>query len=122
MNLDELRIKFREMKYDKYFTITSRLMLVLIPLTLVFLIWSWPRLPQQVPLFYSLPWGEEQLAPTLSLYILILGSGAMYALNIVLAVWVYNRWSFYSRMLLIGSSTATILAIITVIKIVFLIS
>lgn len=31
---------------------------------------SWNKLPPEVPLFYSRPWGEAMLAPTLGLWIL----------------------------------------------------
>ncbi|MBI2598703.1 hypothetical protein HYW40_00575 [Candidatus Curtissbacteria bacterium] len=31
---------------------------------------SWSKLPPQVPLFYSRPWGEAMLAPTAGLWIL----------------------------------------------------
>lgn len=44
--------------------------IILASLPLVFIGWQWKKLPPEIPLFYSRPWGEEQLADKKFLFLL----------------------------------------------------
>jgi len=46
----------------------------------------WNRLPPEVPLFYSRPWGEEILAPPLALLLLPLSSLLVLVVNLLLLI------------------------------------
>lgn len=80
----------------------------------------WKKLPPEVPLFYSRPWGEEQLGNPLMLLL----PGALAAL-----FWIINlafarapgENSFLKHTLVIGALTVSILASITVLRIVILV-
>lgn len=51
------------------------------------LVWFWRALPPQVPWFYSLPGGEQQLVSKLILAIVLAGSAASLFLTRVVAKW-----------------------------------
>lgn len=47
-------------------------------LLLVAFIWRFPHLPEQIPLFYSLPWGEAQIADVWYILLLPIFMNLMY--------------------------------------------
>ncbi len=79
----------------------------------------WVKLPPQVPLFYSRPLGEAELAnPLFFLFPLIL-SACFLLINLMLARFIES--DFLKRALVLGAALSSILASITVIRIIFLI-
>lgn len=75
------------------------------------------KLPPEVPLFYSRPWGEAQLAspwlllilPALSLFIIIL--------NFILSGLLFD-FSFLVQVLMWGATVFAFLALFTLVKII----
>ncbi len=122
MNLIELRVYFSQLKHDQVFVWTSRIVLISILLCLVLLVILWHKLPGQIPLFYSLPWGEEQLSDPLNLFFLLFAGAFMYTLNTLVSALLRPKWPFFASILLCGGMLATILAIYTVTRIVLLIT
>ena len=120
MKLTDVRLYFEELKQTKGFIWTARIVLVSLFLSLVFVLVLWSKLPRQVPLYYSLPWGEEQLAHPLALIILLLTSGSVYCLNAFLGILVKQKWPFFMYILLLGGTMVTLLTIFTVVRIVLL--
>ncbi len=84
------------------------------------LVFGLRSLPHEVPLFYSLPWGEQQLASSISLFFLILFSLAVVLLNWAGAVFVYKEQVFLARALIFLGLIISLLVSITIVKIVFL--
>lgn len=80
-------------------------------------------LPDRVPLFYSRPWGAEQLAPRNYLFLL-----PVISLLILLLVLIAGHWLFQDKEKIVGkisegfSLLFSLLATITIFKIVFLIT
>ncbi|PIS14830.1 hypothetical protein COT64_00550 [Candidatus Shapirobacteria bacterium CG09_land_8_20_14_0_10_39_12] len=80
-------------------------------------------LPEKIPLFYSRPWGEEQLAdrnlifafPVFSLVFLILSSQ-------ISKIFVKGKDSFLPALINGGALLFTVLGLITLFKIIFLIT
>lgn len=87
-------------------------------LSLVGILWS--RLPAEVPLFYSKPWGQQQLAQPIFLVLPILLCYLLLFVNSVLAQ-ILSDYSFIRKVLIYGATTASILASITIIRIILLI-
>lgn len=79
-------------------------------------------LPPQVPLYYSLPWGAERLAPPEFLLILPTSTLAITVVNGILALWWYFSEKFVSRLLVLASCTVGLLGLYTFIRIVLLMS
>jgi len=77
-------------------------------------------LPPELPLFYSLPWGEVQLA-TLKQFLIIPASIILITLlNLILSWQLHPSQSFFKKALLLSSLVTTLILIITFIKIVFI--
>ncbi len=76
-------------------------------------------LPPVVPLFYGLPSGQSQLAPTLQLLMVPLVSVVITVLNIFIVSLL--RDVFYKKALIISGVLISFLGAVTVIKIVFLV-
>lgn len=91
-------------------------------LSLLTLLLKWQRLPPEVPLYYSLPWGEEVLATPLDLLILPLSSLFVFILNFSLASFLLEKEPWLSRILILTSTIFSFLSMFTLIKIVFLIT
>lgn len=96
--------------------------LVLIIFQIAILFFKFNDLPQQVPLFYSLPWGENQLASTASLFLLPTFSVIVLLINNLIANFFFKTITLFSRFLVIFSLVFSLLSSIALIRIIFLIS
>lgn len=82
------------------------------------IIFFFSRLPPQVPLYYSRPWGESQLAPTHHLFLLPGFSLLFLLINSALAVPFIEKNKFLSICLAWTNLIVSGLALITLIKII----
>ncbi|MDO8503711.1 MAG: hypothetical protein Q7S60_03395 [bacterium] len=80
----------------------------------------WVKLPAQVPLFYSRTTGGDQLTNPLFLLLPPILSGIFLLMNLVLTR--FTESDFLKRALVLGAVLSSILASITVIRIIFLIA
>lgn len=80
-----------------------------------------PRLPPQVPFYYSRPWGEAQLATPYSLFILPGFCLASLLINSTLVVLLLGRKQFLSLCLMWTNVLINVLSLITLFKIISLI-
>ncbi len=76
------------------------------------------RLPPEVPLFYSNPWGREQLAPPYFLLLPIVLSFLFLGINVFLSKKVFMENSFLKNLLGIGSSIVLLLSAVAVFRII----
>lgn len=89
--------------------------------TLFFLAFFWPSLPPEIPLFYSRPWGEAQLAPAYFiaippvLAVLFLFANSLFAQTL-------DNYPLIRKLLVFGSATACVLSAITVLRIILLVA
>jgi hypothetical protein len=114
----ELKDNSQTLRSDPYFVWSTRITLITLAFCFFFLLISWTKLPSQVPLFYSLPWGEEQLAQPWSLVLLCSGALLMCLINILVAFFSIRRTPYFSRMLLVGSVVVAVLTLITIMQII----
>lgn len=96
--------------------------LLLIIFQLLLLIIKFNDLPGQVPLYYSLPWGEDQLAAAASLFLLPTFSIMILLLNNLIATFFLKTIPLFSRLLTIFSLIFSLLSAISLTKIISLIS
>lgn len=94
-----------------YSTLSSLLFSVL--LILVF----WKKLPAQIPIFYSRPWGEEQLGEPVYLLLPAVLGLIFLIFNLLISK---NSSAFVKQIMLIGAASASLLASITIVRIVVL--
>ncbi len=81
---------------------------------------AYPHLPPQVPLFYSRPWGEEQLVAPIFLVILPLLSFFIFLLNIFLGR-ILLSFPFLEVALGISSTFLSGLILLSLIKVITII-
>lgn len=90
--------------------------------SLLILLIKWRELPPEVPLYYSLPWGEEQLTTPFNLLILPLVSFFVFILNFFLASILLEKEPWLCRILILTATIFSFLSTLALIKIIFLIT
>jgi len=82
------------------------------------IIFLFPALPPQVPLFYSRPWGEAQLGTPFSLFILPAISFIFLTINIFLTATFSDKKNFFSTLLSSVSLVCALFSLLTLVKII----
>jgi hypothetical protein len=82
---------------------------------------SWRFLPAKLPLFYSRPWGEEQLTTPPGLLIIPFLSLAIFKINLIVASFATNQESLAREILAVTSAIFNFLGLIALIQIVRLV-
>lgn len=113
---------FKNIRNDRTTNFGFLSTLILTIVTLIFIVFSYRNLPPFIPIFNQLPWGEQRLGDTLSIFIPILVSILIFVLNIIMAVLVYAKIPLLSRILAATSLLITILSFLFIVKTIFLIS
>jgi len=88
---------------------------------LAYLFFKFNDLPPKVPLYYSLPWGEFQLANVAYLFILPGFSIIVTIANYFLAIFLSDQSRLLSRLLVIFSPLFSCLVLVALIEIINLI-
>ena len=86
------------------------------------LAWKFATLPPQVPLYYSLPWGQSQLVNSSSLFLLPTISVVILFIDNLFSVSFFKNFELLSRLSVVTSLIASFFLTITLFRIVFLIS
>lgn len=105
--------------------INSRILrwnLFFICLQIGILAWKFTSLPPQVPLYYSLPWGESQLTNSSSLFLLPTLSVVVLFIDSLFSVSFFKNLPLLSRLSTITALIVSFFITITLFKIIFLIS
>lgn len=95
--------------------------LFFIIIQLIILIWQFGNLPQQVPLYYSLPWGELQLVSTTTLFLIPTLSIVLFLINYLFAISYSQKNPLLSQLLIFTSLIISFFFLITLLKIIFLV-
>lgn len=95
---------------------------LILAMVLILLI-KWTALPSRVPLFYSRPWGEDQLAPKIFLLLLPGISLIIFLINSGLAKTVFKKnHPIFADLGYLTSFVVAVLGLISLLKIIFLVS
>lgn len=116
-----MRRVFREIRSDQFCFWGAVLSLIFTALNFSFLIFSLSKLPPEVPLFYSRPWGEEQLGQWWQLFFLPGSSLILFLINTSLAVKIYSREKNLSQIIIGSQVIISLLATIACYQIVKLV-
>ena len=100
-----------------FWPITISILVALFIITLWAL--NYDRLPSQVPLFYSLPWGESQLASLVQFLILPAIIFLTILINLIIS-WHLHPSQFVIKRILISATTLiAVLILISAVKIIY---
>lgn len=75
-------------------------------------------LPSRLPLFYSLPWGEDQLATHQELLIIPASIIVVTLVNSIISWQLHSSQSFFKKMLIFSPLLVSLLLIVSLVKIV----
>lgn len=115
-------VSWRELSKNWIIGLVNKFVLLTFIGSVVITLVRWPMLPPLVPLWYSRPWGADQLAHPLSLFILPLGSMFWYLTNTILAIFVTSQYLVFTQTLFLTSLVTSFLSFITLIKILFIVT
>ncbi|MBI4066692.1 hypothetical protein HY411_03165 [Candidatus Gottesmanbacteria bacterium] len=108
---------------DNWVVLTSRrFVLAGIALCIVLLLWRYPILPPLVPLWYSKPWGADRLAHPLWLFLLPTGSAIVLMINAIAGKLLPRDLLVFHQMLALATLLVATLSLVTLTKIIFLVS
>lgn len=102
-------------------SMSRKLGLLCIILGVALLVWSYPRLPPLVPLWYGKPWGADRLAHPLWLILLPTGSIVIFIINTITSRFLTKDMLIFSQILAITNLLVSILSLVTLTKIIFLV-
>jgi hypothetical protein len=88
----------------------------------VILIWKWNSLPQEIPIYYSLPRSNEILGSKIQIFTLPLYSFIFFIINIIIAGFIYEKDKLPAEILVTAAIFVSFLLFITFLKIIFLIT
>jgi hypothetical protein len=113
-------LSFREVWGDKIAGNCLNVTSIAIVTSLFVLLFSWFRLPPEVPLFYSLPWGEEQLVSPFFLWFLPGSSSALIFFNFAFASY-FSDDKLLTRVLMVAATLYSLLATMILFRVINLI-
>lgn len=103
-------------------SVVHKFVIGLFILSVALLLWRFPQLPPKVPLWFSRPWGEDQLASPYWLLLLPASSIAWYGIDFLISIYVTAEYLIFTQMLFLSSLIVSLLSFITLIKILYLVS
>ncbi|KKS13542.1 hypothetical protein A2617_01545 [Candidatus Daviesbacteria bacterium RIFOXYD1_FULL_41_10] len=102
---------------DKFFKIPILFSVLSAIFILTLLLFFWGSLPDRVPLFYSLFWGEGQLAAKEQLFLLPAVILVTSTVNILIASQLHHLQYVLKRVLTIGLSLIDVIILVTAVNI-----
>lgn len=101
---------------------SRRIVLLVIVVSLGLFLWKYPTLPPLVPLWYGKPWGIDRLANPLWLLLLPGGSFVILITNIIAEKLLTRDMLVFTQILALATLLVAILSLVTLAKILFLVS
>ncbi len=97
------------------------LILALFVAQILLILIFWRFLPPQLPLFYSRPWGKEQLTTPLGLFLLPAFSLMVIFINFLLAKFISQEEKLIAQILVTAAFLFNLLCLLTLIQIIRLV-
>ena len=110
------------MKSNWLIQTVTRLVLIMNIFSLLYILIKFPKLPPLVPLWYSRPWGADQLVSPLWLFMLPLGSMVWYLINVAISMYLTREYLIFTQMVFLSSFLVSFMSFVTLIKILSLIT
>lgn len=113
---------FRDIALDKTIKFVFFINLFFIFAILFFILISYEHLPPFVPIFNQLPWGEQRLGTTITIFIPVLVALLILFINIFTSTIIYKKIPLVARMMAAISLLTSILTFLFVVKTVTLLT
>lgn len=112
---------FKDIAQDKTITLAYLINVVFIIATIVYILFSYAKLPPFIPIFNQLPWGEQRLGSQITIFIPVLVALLILVINTLISSSTYKEIPLISRMLAVTSLLTGILTFLFIIKTITLI-
>lgn len=112
---------FKDVKEDKTITSAFSVNVLFIIASIIYISFTYKKLPPLIPIFNQLPWGEQRLGNQIMIFIPVLVALLIFATNICISVVAYKKNPLLSRMLAAISLLAGILVFLFIARIITLI-
>ena len=96
----------------------KRLAIVFLVLQILIILIAWRWLPPQVPLFFSRPWGQEQLTNPIGLFFLPAFSLVIFLVNLTLTNFLTKQEKLVSQILDSVAMVFSLLLLVALIQII----
>lgn len=100
----------------------SRLTMIFFCCSFLVILLSWNKLPSEVPLWYSKPWGQSRLADPLWLFLLPGASIFWYIINSLISIYISKNHLVFSQILYLSALLGSVFSFVTVFMIIWIIS
>ena len=117
-----MKQRFIHLLRDPFVSQMTKLFLVILLAYFFLGVWKWRNLPPELPLFYSIPRGKEQLGTPLLLLLLPFFSFLFFIGDLLWASFLHEKERLAACILVTIGTMISFLLLITFIKIVFLVS
>jgi hypothetical protein len=111
-----MREFLNNIRTDKTIVLTFFINASFIIASAVYILFSYGKLPPFIPIFNQLPWGEQRLGNQITIFIPILASLSILAINLFMSNATYKRVPLVSRMLAATSLLAGILSFLFIVR------
>lgn len=118
----KVKTAWNAVKTNWFISLVHKFILILFILSMGLLLWRWHMLPPMVPLWYSRPWGADQLTSPYWLLILPLASLLLYGINFLVSMYVMAEYLIFTQMLFLSSLVVSLLSFVALMKILFLVT
>jgi len=116
------RATWHTIKANWLIALVHKFVLVLFVLSLGMLLWRFRYLPPMVPLWYSRPWGTDQLAHPAWLFLLPVASMFWYAISVFVSIYITAGYLIFTQLLFVSSLIVSLLSFLALVKILFLVT
>lgn len=117
MSIKDLTNKNDSYKIYFYLSLPSFLISLILILTILLI---FEFLPSQLPLFYSLSWGEPQLVTHQQFYIIPASILLIAFINLLILLKLNSSFEFFKKILVFSTIITTIILTITFLKIILI--
>lgn len=107
---------FKDIARDKTITLAFFINTFFIIAAVIYILFSYGKLPPFVPIFNQLSWGEQRLGDQITIFIPVMASLLIFAINIFTSALIYKKIPLISRMLVAISLLTGILTFLFSIK------
>ncbi len=105
---------------ERFLSAMFQASLIIVAIQLVLIAALWRFIPPQVPLFYCLPWGQEQLADKIWLFLIPISLLFLSAVNLYTAMILFIKEKLLTKIIAVTNFVIIILFTITVLEIIYI--
>lgn len=116
-NISAFRSSYREIRHYPIVGIANRITALFTTLSVILIFTSYDRLPPRIPLWLSLPWGDDRLAETYFIFLPVIIAVAVHVINLAVATLVVNKYRIYIQIMMATSVFTVLLSFAAVMKI-----